>query len=140
VPQLVVASSRVAMAEAADCFFGEPTRELQLAGVTGTNGKTNHLLSRLRDTGRRGRRPGLVGTVESRVGGKPRKMARTTPEAIDLQRLFREMLDLGDRELRDSRPPPMRSSLHRLDRGALCRSRLHNLSQDHLDFHETMEN
>ena len=85
------------MAVAADVFFGEPTKELELAGVTGTNGKTTtaFLLHAILEAA--GRRPGLVGTVEWDVGGERRPAPFTTPEAIDLQRLFREMLDAGDR-------------------------------------------
>ncbi len=95
VPQLLVPSTREAMAVAADVFFGEPTKELELAGVTGTNGKTTtaFLLRGILDAA--GRRPGLVGTVEWEVGGERRPAPFTTPEAIDLQRLFRKMLDAG---------------------------------------------
>ena len=98
-PQLVVESSRTAMALAADAFFGEPTHELEVAGVTGTNGKTTtaFLLRSLLDAA--GRRPGLVGTVEWIVGDERRAAPHTTPEAIDLQRLFREMLDAGNRSV-----------------------------------------
>src|SRR5918996_4488673 len=97
VPQLVVASARAAMAVVAHEFFGRPSEELEVAGVTGTNGKTTtaHLLHAILAAA--GRRPGLLGTVEARVGGRTRMLERTTPEAIDLQRLFREMLDAGDR-------------------------------------------
>jgi UDP-N-acetylmuramoyl-L-alanyl-D-glutamate--2,6-diaminopimelate ligase len=138
-PQLVVASSREAMAPAADVFFGEPTRELSIVGITGTNGKTTTCFLIYEILAAAGRSPGLVGTVESRVGGKPRKMARTTPEAIDLQRLFREMLDA------DNRSCVIEASshaieLHRLDRVRFAALAFTNLSQDHLDFHETMEN
>jgi len=138
VPQLVVASARAAMAEAADVFFGEPTRELQLAGVTGTNGKTTTCYLVYEILAAAGRRPGLVGTVESRVGGKPRKLARTTPEAIDMQRLFREMLDAGDRSC-VIEASSHAIELHRLDRARFTALAFTNLSQDHLDFHGTME-
>src|SRR5213080_2629602 len=99
VPQLVVDDARAAMAAAADVFFGEPTRELEVAGITGTNGKTTtaFLLRSLLDAA--GRRPGLVGTVEWIVGDERRAAPHTTPEAIDLQRLFREMLDAGNRSV-----------------------------------------
>ena len=137
-PQLVVASSREAMAQAADVFFGEPTRELQLAGITGTNGKTTTCFLTYEILAAAGRSPGLVGTVESRVGGKPRKMARTTPEAIDLQRLFREMLDAGNRSC-VIEASSHAIELHRLDRVRFAVLAFTNLSQDHLDFHETME-
>ena len=74
-----------------------PTEELELAGVTGTNGKTTTAFLLYSILAAAGRRPGLLGTIESRVGGERRPALRTTPEAIDLQRSFREMLDAGDR-------------------------------------------
>ena len=86
VPQLVVADARAAMAVAADEFFGRPTEELQVAGVTGTNGKTTTAFLLYAILAAAGRRPGLLGTIESRVGGERRPAVRTTPEAIDLQR------------------------------------------------------
>ena len=99
VPQLVVDDTRAAMAVAADAFFGEPTRTLDVAGVTGTNGKTTTTFLLHSLLAAAGRKPGLVGTVEWRVGGVTRPAPRTTPEAIDLQRLFREMLTAGDRSV-----------------------------------------
>ena len=138
VPQLVVPDSRAAMATAADAFFGEPTRELEVAGVTGTNGKTTtaYLLHSI--LGAAGRRPGLLGTVESRIGGEVRPVVRTTPEAIDLQRTFREMLDAGDRSVA-LEASSHASMLHRLDRVRFDALVFTNLTQDHLDFHGTME-
>ena len=138
VPQLVVDDARVAMAIAADVFFGEPTKELEVAGVTGTNGKTTtaYLLWSILDAG--GRRPGLLGTVESRVGGEVRPVVRTTPEAIDLQRMFREMLDAGDRSVA-LEASSHASTLRRLDRVRFDVLVFTNLTQDHLDFHGTME-
>jgi len=138
VPQLVVPSSRAAMATAADVFFGEPTRELEVAGVTGTNGKTTtaFLLHAILEAA--GRRPGLLGTVESRIGGEVRPVVRTTPEAIDLQRTFREMLDAGDRSVA-LEASSHASVLHRLDRVRFDALVFTNLTQDHLDFHGTME-
>jgi len=126
------------MAVAADAFFGQPTKELTVAGVTGTNGKTTTCFLVYEILVAAGRCPGLLGTVESRVGGEARKMVRTTPEAIDLQRLFRAMIDGGDRSC------VMEASshaieLHRLDRVHFSALAFTNLSHDHLDFHETME-
>src|SRR3954466_15797128 len=72
VPQLVVPSARAAMAVAADEFFGRPTEELQVAGVTGTNGKTTTAFLLYAILAAAGRRPGLLGTIESRVGGERR--------------------------------------------------------------------
>jgi UDP-N-acetylmuramoyl-L-alanyl-D-glutamate--2,6-diaminopimelate ligase len=138
VPQLVVPDSRAAMALAADAFFGEPTKELEVAGVTGTNGKTTSafLLHSILECA--GRRPGLVGTVESRIGGQARAVVRTTPEAIDLQRTFRELLDAGDRSVA-LEASSHASVLHRLDRVRFDVLVFTNLSQDHLDFHGSME-
>jgi UDP-N-acetylmuramoyl-L-alanyl-D-glutamate--2,6-diaminopimelate ligase len=138
VPQLVVPDARAAMAVAADRFFGEPTKELEVAGVTGTNGKTTtaFLLHAMLEAA--GRRAGLVGTVEWIVGGEHRPAPFTTPEAIDLQRLFREMVDAGDRSAAIE-ASSHGSALRRLDRvrfGALVFT---NLSQDHLDLHGTMD-
>ena len=137
-PQLVVSDARAAMAVAADTFFGEPTKELDVAGVTGTNGKTTSafLLHSILETA--GRRPGLLGTVESRVGGQVRPVVRTTPEAIDLQRTFRELLDAGDRSVA-LEASSHASMLHRLDRVRFDALVFTNLSQDHLDFHGSME-
>jgi UDP-N-acetylmuramoyl-L-alanyl-D-glutamate--2,6-diaminopimelate ligase len=138
VPQLLVPSTREAMAVAADVFFGEPTRELELAGVTGTSGKTTtaFLVHAILEAG--GRRPGLVGTVEWRVGGERRPAPFTTPEAIDLQRLFREMLDVGDRSAAIE-ASSHGSALRRLGRVRFDVLVFTNLSQDHLDLHGTME-
>jgi len=136
--QLVVPSARAAMAVAADEFFGRPTEELQVAGVTGTNGKTTTAFLLYAILAAAGRRPGLLGTIESRVGGERRPAVRTTPEAIDLQREFREMLDAGDRSAAVE-ATSHGSTLGRLDRvrfGALVFT---NLTQDHLDFHGTLE-
>jgi UDP-N-acetylmuramoyl-L-alanyl-D-glutamate--2,6-diaminopimelate ligase len=138
VPQLLVPSVRESMAVAADVFFGEPTKELQLAGVTGTNGKTTtaFLLRAILDAA--GARPGLVGTIEWRVGGERRPAPFTTPEAIDLQRLFREMLDAGDRSAAVE-ASSHGAALRRLDRVRFDVLVFTNLSQDHLDLHGTME-
>ena len=138
VPQLIMRSARDAMAVAADEFFERPTEELQVAGVTGTNGKTTtvFLLHSIFEAA--GMLPGLIGTIESRVGGEVRPAVRTTPEAIDLQRTFREMLEAGDRSC------AMEATSHGSELGRLERVRFKalaftNLSQDHLDFHGTME-
>jgi len=138
VPQLLVPSVREAMAPAADAFFGHPSRELTVAGVTGTNGKTTTAFLLFSILAAAGRRPGLLGTVESRVGGERRGVARTTPEAIDLQETLREMLDAGDRSCA-MEASSHASTLARLDRVRFAALVFTNLTQDHLDFHETME-
>jgi UDP-N-acetylmuramoyl-L-alanyl-D-glutamate--2,6-diaminopimelate ligase len=138
VPQLVVPDARVAMALAADEFFGRPTEELTVAGVTGTNGKTTTAFLVYAVLAAGGRRPGLLGTIETRVDGERRPATRTTAEAIDLQRLFREMLDAGDRSCA-MEATSHGSALHRLERVRFSALVFTNLSQDHLDFHADME-
>jgi len=138
VTQVVVRGARAAMAPAADVFFGEPTRELEVVGVTGTSGKTTTSFLLFAILAAAGRRPGLLGTVEARVGGERRGVVRTTPEAIDLQRTFREMLDAGDRSC-VMEASSHASVLHRLDRVRFSVLVFTNLSQDHLDFHGDME-
>ena len=138
VPQLVVASSRLAMAAAADAFYGHPSRQLQVVGVTGTNGKTTtaFLLHAVLDAA--GLRPGLLGTVEQRVGGVVEPVIRTTPESVDLQATLRRMLDAGDCSC------AMEVSSHALELERVAGVRFAaaaftNLTQDHLDFHGDME-
>jgi len=138
VPEVLVNSVREAMAHAASRFNGDPTAELQVVGITGTNGKTTtaFLVRELLEAG--GRQTGLLGTVKSIVGGEEHEVERTTPEGIELQRDFRAMLEGGDRAC------AMEVSSHALE---LRRSdAIHfaaavftNLTQDHLDFHPTME-
>ena len=138
VPQLVVESVRASMAVAADTFFGSPTDRLTVAGVTGTNGKstTAYLLHSILQA--EGRSTGLVGTVEWIVGGESRDAPHTTPEAIDLQRLFRDMLGAGDDAV------VIEASSHgshyrRLDRVRFDALVFTNLTQEHLDLHGDME-
>jgi UDP-N-acetylmuramoyl-L-alanyl-D-glutamate--2,6-diaminopimelate ligase len=138
VPQLVVPDARAAMAVAADVFFGEPTRELEVAGVTGTNGKTTTAFLLHSMLLAAGRSPGLVGTVEWIVGGEARPAPFTTPEAIDLQRLLREMLAAGNRSVA-LEASSHGSALRRLDRVRFDVLVFTNLSQDHLDFHGSLE-
>ncbi|HET8979090.1 MAG TPA: UDP-N-acetylmuramoyl-L-alanyl-D-glutamate--2,6-diaminopimelate ligase, partial [Solirubrobacteraceae bacterium] len=138
VPQVQVPSVRAAMAPAAAAFFGDPTRRLTTAGVTGTNGKTTtaFLLRALLEAD--GRRTGLLGTVKSIIGGTEYEVQRTTPEAIDLQRTFREMLDGGDRAC-VMEVSSHALALHRADAIHFAAAIFTNLTQDHLDFHPTME-
>ncbi len=137
-PQVVVPSARAAMAVAADEFFARPTEELEVVGVTGTSGKTTTAFLLFAILAAAGRRPGLLGTVEARVGGERRGVVRTTPEAIDLQRTFREMLDAGDRSCA-MEASSHAAAQHRLDRVRFAALVFTNLSQDHLDFHGDME-
>jgi UDP-N-acetylmuramoyl-L-alanyl-D-glutamate--2,6-diaminopimelate ligase len=138
VPEVVVESVRASMAPLAAAFYGHPTRELRVVGVTGTNGKTTtaflvrHLLERA------GIQTGLLGTVWSVVGGRTDEVVRTTPEAIELQRTFREMLDAGDAacvmEVSSHALQLLRADAIDFDCAVFT-----NLTQDHLDFHGTLE-
>ena len=138
VPQLVVESVRASMAVAADTFFGSPTEHLTVAGVTGTNGKstTAYLLRSILEAD--GRPTGLVGTIEWVVGNQRRDAPHTTPEAIDLQRLFREMIDAGD-EAVVLEASSHGSHFRRLDRVRFDALVFTNLTQEHLDLHGDME-
>src|SRR5213596_445436 len=138
VSQVVVPDARRAMAQAAVVFFGEPTRELEVAGVTGTNGKTTTTFLLHSILASAGRRPGLLGTIESRIGGERRPAIRTTPEAIDLQRAFREMLEAGDRSCA-LEATSHGSELGRLEGVRFAALAFTNLGQEHLDFHGTLE-
>jgi UDP-N-acetylmuramoyl-L-alanyl-D-glutamate--2,6-diaminopimelate ligase len=138
VPEVLVPDVRAAMGPAAARFYGDPTAELDVVGITGTNGKTTtaFLVRHLLEAG--GRSCGLLGTVKRVVGGVEEEVERTTPEAIDLQATFRRMIDGGDRAC------AMEVSSHALELGRVggirfaCRV-FTNLTQDHLDFHDTMD-
>jgi UDP-N-acetylmuramoyl-L-alanyl-D-glutamate--2,6-diaminopimelate ligase len=138
VPEVVVGDVRAAMAPAAARLHGDPTAALRTVGVTGTNGKTTtaYLVRALLEAA--GEQTGLLGTVTSVVGGVEHEVARTTPEAIDLQAAFAAMRDAGDTHC------VMEVSSHALELGRAdaihwAAAIFTNLTQDHLDFHATME-
>jgi UDP-N-acetylmuramoyl-L-alanyl-D-glutamate--2,6-diaminopimelate ligase len=138
IPRLVVPDSRKAMAPLAVRFYGDPTHRLYLAGVTGTNGKTT--TTRMIDSIARaaGDVTGMIGTLGATIAGKDLPHDRTTPEAPDLQRLFAEMIDAGVTSA------AMEVASHALVLGrtegcAFDVGVFTNLTQDHLDFHGTME-
>jgi UDP-N-acetylmuramoyl-L-alanyl-D-glutamate--2,6-diaminopimelate ligase len=137
-PQLVVPSVRAAMPRAAVEFFGDPSAELQVVGVTGTNGKTTtaYLMRSILEAA--WRRTGFLSNIERRVGGESRPVGLNTPESVDVQRLFREMLDAGDSAC-VMEATSMASSKGRLDGTRFAVLVFTNLTQDHLDFHGTME-
>ncbi len=137
-PQLVVASVRAAMPIAADLFFDSPSTALDVAAVTGTNGKTTtaFLIHSILEAA--GRRSGLLTNIERRVGGEPRPTGLNTPEAIDLQRLLREMADAGD-EACVLEATSEAGAQGRLERTRFAVLVFTNLTQDHLNFHGTME-
>jgi UDP-N-acetylmuramoyl-L-alanyl-D-glutamate--2,6-diaminopimelate ligase len=138
VPCIVVHDPRAALGPAAATCYGDPTRVLGLIGVTGTNGKTT--VSYLVEAAlvAAGQRPGVMGTVEYRFEKRRWNAAHTTPEAPVIQSMARRMLDLGATHL------VLEVSSHGLALGRLGGSvfdvvAFTNLTQDHLDFHETME-
>src|SRR5690348_5923867 len=137
--QLVVPSVREAMPRAASEFFADPTRDLPVAGVTGTSGKTTTAFLLRSIVEAAGREPALLSSIERRIGADVRAPSLNTPEAIDLQRLFREMLDAGN-EVCVMEATSIASSKGRLDGTRFAVLVFTNLSQDHLDFHGTMDN
>jgi len=138
VPEVRVASVRAAMGPVAARFHGDPTARLNVVGVTGTNGKTTtaFLVRELLEAA--GRRTALLGTVKSVIGGQESELARTTPEAIDLQAAFAQMLQAGD-ECCAMEASSHALELHRADAIHWAAAIFTNLTQDHLDFHPTME-
>jgi len=137
-PQFVVDDARVALAFASAEFFGRPSESVDVVGITGTNGKTTttYLVDSILRAA--GMTTGLIGTVETRVAGQRRVSGRTTPESADVQRLFAEMRDIGV----DACAMEVSShaiDLHRVDAMRFAVAAFTNLTQDHLDFHHTIE-
>ncbi|HSS43460.1 MAG TPA: UDP-N-acetylmuramoyl-L-alanyl-D-glutamate--2,6-diaminopimelate ligase [Solirubrobacterales bacterium] len=138
VPQVVVPDSRAAMAPLAARFYGDPTAKLRVVGVTGTNGKTTTAFL-VHEILKAAEYPcGLLGTVKQIVGGVQKEVERTTPEAIELQRTFCQMLAGGD-EACAMEVSSHAMTLHRADAIHFEVAVFTNLTQDHLDFHADME-
>lgn len=139
VVKVVVPDTRKALAMMAANYYGHPSSKLRLIGVTGTNGKTSttYILKAMLEAN--GEPAGLVGTIEYRLGNETLTATHTTPESVELNRLLRTMVERG------CKAAAMEVSSH-----ALALHRVHgvhfsagvftNLTQDHLDFHGTMEN
>ena len=140
VPYILVKSDRLALAQISCNYFGHPTKDMTLIGITGTNGKTSAtlLLKHILET-TLGAKVGLIGTMENRIGDRVIPTERTTPESYELQNLFAQMRDGGCSHV------VMEVSSHAI---ALERvggvhfdvAAFTNLTEDHLDFHKTMEN
>src|SRR5438309_2510018 len=136
---LLVDHTRPALADLATAFYGAPDRKLKLAGVTGTNGKTTTTFLIKHICEKAGLRSGLVGTVQYEIGERVIPATRTTPEALDVQELLAQIVNAG------CRAAAVEVSSH-----ALAQERTRgiewdvavftNLTQDHLDYHGTMEN
>ena len=140
IPYIMVKDARLALALVSCNYFGHPAREMRIIGITGTNGKTTstmllkHVLERSL-----GAKVGLIGTNQNMIGDEGIPTERTTPESYELQKLFRRMADEGCTHV------VMEVSSHslQLDRVAgftFAVGAFTNLTQDHLDFHKTMEN
>ncbi|MEI8104957.1 MAG: UDP-N-acetylmuramoyl-L-alanyl-D-glutamate--2,6-diaminopimelate ligase [Actinomycetes bacterium] len=137
-PQIVVTDVRAAMPAAATVFFDSPTEKLAVVGVTGTNGKTTTAFLLHAIFTAAGRKAGLLTNITRLVGGASRATGLNTPEAIDLQRLFREMSDAGD-EICVMEATSVAQTHGRLTGTRFAVVVFTNLTQDHLDFHGTME-
>ncbi|MDD4688262.1 MAG: UDP-N-acetylmuramoyl-L-alanyl-D-glutamate--2,6-diaminopimelate ligase [Eubacteriales bacterium] len=138
IPQVVVESSRSAMSIIASNFYGNPSNKMSVIGVTGTNGKTTvtHLIKEILD--RAGHKTGLIGTANNIIGDKLYEAKMTTPDPLDLHKLYADMVDAGcDTVI-------MEVSSHSLYFDKLYGvgftvGAFTNLTQDHLDFHKTMD-
>ncbi|MDE3154997.1 MAG: UDP-N-acetylmuramoyl-L-alanyl-D-glutamate--2,6-diaminopimelate ligase [Acidobacteriota bacterium] len=137
-PWIVVANARRALAIAADAWYRHPSRDMQVVGITGTNGKTTtaYLLSAIFEAA--GIPCGILGTVVYRIGSEDREATRTTPEAPDVQRLLREMADRGSGACA-MEVSSHALALHRVDGMRFAAAIFTNLTRDHLDFHGDME-
>ena len=136
--QLIVGDTRAALPALAAAVHGHPSREIPVLGITGTNGKTTvaHMVAAIVEAD--GGIPGVIGTVGARIGSQHVPLERTSPEASDLQRLLRRMVDAG------AAAAAIEVSSHalsfgRTDHTEFAVAAFTNLSQDHLDLHGDME-
>jgi UDP-N-acetylmuramoyl-L-alanyl-D-glutamate--2,6-diaminopimelate ligase len=138
VPWIVVSDARRALALLAAEFNGHPSRQMQVVGITGTNGKTttSYLLAAIFEAA--GTRCGLMGTVAYRIGNREFEATRTTPEAPDVQALLRKMVDAGCGAC-VMEVSSHALSLGRVDGMQFAAGVFTNLTRDHLDFHADME-
>ena len=134
-----VEDARVALAKAAAVINGNPSHDLDLVGITGTNGKTTttYLIFALAEAA--GRKPAMLTTVEYRIGEKSEPAVRTTPEASDTNRFLREAVDAGC-TMAVMETSSQAIDLHRCDWLRFKVAVFTNLTRDHLDYHKTMEN
>lgn len=136
--QIMVPDGRRALGLMASNYYGKPSHQLNVVGITGTNGKTStaflmhHIFSEV------GKNSGLLGTIEYRIGNKKLNASRTTPEGLELHGYFNEMLKASCESV------IMEVSSHALDQGRVDSISFNtavftNLTQDHLDYHKNME-
>ena len=135
---ICVENSRTAMADVAAEFFGQPSEKIQVVGVTGTNGKTTTVFM-IRDLLRAAAIPcGLIGTIQYEVGERLLSASRTTPESLDLQRMFAESVQAGSKAMA-MEVSSQGLAAERLRGTRFSAAVFTNLTVDHLDFHKTME-
>jgi UDP-N-acetylmuramoyl-L-alanyl-D-glutamate--2,6-diaminopimelate ligase len=138
VPVIVVKDTVRAMAVLADAFYSQPSHKLHLIGITGTNGKTttSHIIEKIFTDA--GQKTGLIGTMYTKIGEQIFEVKNTTPESLTLQKTFKKMVD-----------EQVNTAVMEVSSHALVYGRVHgtdynvavftNLTQDHLDYHKTME-
>src|SRR5439155_19020979 len=137
-PWLTVSDARLALALLASAYYRHPSREMQVIGITGTNGKTTtaYLVASIFDAANV--RSGILGTVAYRISDELREATRTTPEAPEVQGLLREMVDRGCGACA-MEVSSHALSLKRVEGMSFAAAVFTNLTRDHLDFHEDME-
>lgn len=138
IPQIIVNNSRQALSIAAKNYYGDPSRDLKVIGITGTNGKTSTVNIFNQIISSTGILTGTIGTLGYTIGDDQYDCSLTTPSIIDLQKIFKKMLD------KNVEIAAMEVSSHAIALGRVHDIHFHggcftNLSQDHLDFHKTME-
>lgn len=140
IPYILVPSDRLALALIAANFYGHPAEAMTLIGVTGTNGKTSTtlLLKHVLETVR-GAKVGLIGTMDNMIGDVAVPAQRTTPESLELQALFAQMRDAGCSHV-IMEVSSHAITLERVGGIVFDAAAFTNLTEDHLDFHKTMEN
>ncbi len=139
IPMIMVDDTRAALAKMSHAFFGNPSEKLCLIGVTGTNGKTTvtYLLKTILEAF--GGKVGLIGTNQNMIGERVIDSKNTTPESFELAKLFRQMIDEGcTHAVMEVSSHSL--EMHRVDGCDFDVGIFTNLTQDHLDFHKTMEN
>lgn len=137
--QVIVSDTHEAFAVMSSAFFGNPSKAFRLIGVTGTNGKTSitYMLKAIIES--KGYKTGIIGTIQNLIGDEVFEATNTTPDAYGLNKLFAQMRDAGCEYV------IMEASSHALDQKRIFGldfevAAFTNLTQDHLDYHKTMEN
>ena len=140
IPYILVKSDRLALALIGKNFYGDPAQDMKIIGITGTNGKTTStlLLKHILEVAR-GAKVGLLGTMDNMIGQEAIPAQRTTPESLDLQALFARMRD-AQCEYVIMEVSSHAIALERVGGVQFAVAAFTNLTEDHLDFHETMEN